>query len=79
MIVCKTPACSCGDELKELMMSEKDILWATAMKLYLDNPDRSLELPVHLFKALNELQEEFKLIKTDDTLSAASLRLRPCP
>lgn len=67
LIVCKTPACSCGDELKELMMSEKDILWATAMKLYLDNPDRSLELPVHLFKALNELQEEFKLIKTDDT------------
>lgn len=66
LLVCKTPVNACGDELRELMKSEKDILWATAYKLYLDNPDIDLELSNEAFKELADIQENFKLIKTSD-------------
>ena len=66
LLVCKTPVNACGDELRELMKSEKDVLWATAYKLYLDNPDIDLELSNEAFTELADIQENFKLIKTSD-------------
>jgi len=66
LIVCKTGVNSCDEKLRELIRKEKDIIWATAYKLYLDNPDQDLELSGEAFNELSNLQEEYKLIKTDD-------------
>lgn len=66
LLVCKTPVNACDDNLREQMKNEKDVLWATAYKLYLDNPDIDLELSNEAFKELAEIQENFKLIKTSD-------------
>lgn len=66
LLVCKTGVNSCDESLRELMFKEKDILWATAYKLYLDNPNQNLELSNECFEELANLQEEYKLIKTDD-------------
>lgn len=66
LIVCKCEASCCDENMRDLMKKERDILWATAMKLYLDNPDADLELSIDLFKELNALQEDYKMIKSDD-------------
>lgn len=66
LIICRTGINSCDEKLRDLMRKEKDILWATAYKLYLDDPDNDLELSSDAFKELAEKQEEFKLIKNDD-------------
>lgn len=68
LIVCKTEANSCGNELKKLINDERDILWATALKLYLDDPNQDLELDTEGIKDLAMLQEEYKMIKNDDII-----------
>lgn len=66
LIVCKTGINSCDEKLRELIKKEKDILWATAYKLYLDDPDADLELSNEAFNELASIQEDYKLIKTND-------------
>lgn len=66
LLVCKNGINSCDDKLRTLISSEKDILWATAYKLYLDNPNQSLELSNETFDDLAKIQEEFKLITNDE-------------
>lgn len=66
LIVCRTGINSCDKKLRELIKKEKDILWATAYKLYLDDPDQDLDLSNEAFNELANLQEQFKLIKNDD-------------
>jgi predicted P-loop ATPase len=66
LIVCRTGINSCDEKLRALINKEKDILWATAYKLYLDNPDQDLELTNEAFNQLAAAQEEYKLIKNDD-------------
>ena len=66
LIICNTPMNSCGPELRKQIEEEKDILWATAYKLYLDNPDIDLELSNECFNELASLQEEYKMIKNSD-------------
>lgn len=66
LIVCRTGINSCDEKLRNLIKKEKDILWATAYKLYLDNPEQELELSNEAFSQLASLQEDYKLIKNDD-------------
>lgn len=66
LIVCRTGINSCDEKLRALIRKEKDILWATAYKLYLDNPDQDLELSNEAFGELAAVQEEYKLIKKSD-------------
>lgn len=66
LLVCKTGINACDENLRNQMKQDKDILWATAYKLYLDNPGMDLELSNETFSELANLQEQFKLIKTDD-------------
>lgn len=66
LIVCRTGINSCDENLRATIKREKDILWATALKLYLDNPDMDLELSNDAFSELAERQEDFKLIKSDE-------------
>ena len=57
---------SCDDKLKDIIKKERDILWATAMKLYLDDPEQDLELSNNAFVILAEIQENFKMIKNEE-------------
>lgn len=66
LLVCRTGINSCDEKLRNQITHDKDILWATAYKLYLDNPDIDLELSNEAFDQLASLQEQFKLIKNDD-------------
>lgn len=66
LLVCKTGVNACDEKLRNQMKHDKDILWATAYKVYLDNPDIDLELTNDTFDELSKLQEEFKLIKNED-------------
>lgn len=66
LIECKTERNACDENMRNLIKSEKDILWATAYKMYLDDPDMDLELPVELFDELANLQESHKLITDND-------------
>lgn len=66
LIVCKSGVNSCDENMRQLMRKEKDILWATAYKLYLDNPDQDLELSNEAFEDLAKLQEDYKMIPTSD-------------
>ena len=66
LIVCNKEANSCDDELRKLISDERDILWATAMKLYLDDPDQDLELDSQGIQELANVQEDYKMIKNDD-------------
>ena len=66
LIICNNGVNGCDENLRKLMKEEKDILWATAYKLYLDNPEQDLELSSSCFNELAELQEEYKMIKTSD-------------
>ena len=66
LIVCRTGINSCDEKLRELMRKEKDILWTTALKLYLDDPNNDLELSTDAFKELANKQEDYKLIKNED-------------
>lgn len=66
LIVCNKEANSCDDELKKLISDERDILWATAMKLYLDDPEQDLELDSQGIQELANVQEDYKMIKNDD-------------
>ena len=66
LIVCRNGVNGCDENLRKLIKEEKDILWATAYKLYLDDPDQDLELSSDCFDELSELQEEYKMIKTSD-------------
>lgn len=66
LLVCKTGVNACDAEMREKMKSERDILWATAYKLYLDDPEQELELTNEAFSELALLQEDYKLIKTSD-------------
>ena len=66
LIVCNCEAMSCDDKLKNIIKNERDILWATAMKLYIDNPEQDLELSNDAFYILAELQENFKMIKNEE-------------
>lgn len=66
LIVCNKEANSCGDELKKLISDERDVLWATALKLYLDNPDQDLELDAQGIAELANVQEDYKMIKNED-------------
>lgn len=66
LIECRTEMNSCDEAMRKQMDEDKDILWATAYKLYLDNPDIDLELPDDLFSELGKIQEEHKLITQSD-------------
>jgi len=66
LLVCKSGINSCDEKLRELIRSEKDILWATAYKLYLDDPNQDLELSKEAFEELVDLQENYKLITNND-------------
>ena len=66
LIECKTEMNSCDEAMRKQMDDDKDILWATAYKLYLDNPDADLELPDELFEELGRMQESHKLISNND-------------
>ena len=52
--------------MRKKVVEEKDILWVTAYKLYLENPEADLQLPYNMFKELAERQEEFKLTQNED-------------
>jgi len=45
---------------------EIPILWATAYKLYLENPDINLELSMEFNNQLADVQSKYKLIKDDE-------------
>ena len=66
LIVCNCDAMSCDDKLKNIIKKERDILWATAMKLYIDDPEQDLELSNNAFVILAEIQENFKMIKNEE-------------
>ena len=66
LLVCKTSAEDCDENMRKQVVEEKDILWVTAYKLYLENPDADLQLPYNMFKELAERQEEFKLTQNED-------------
>lgn len=66
LIECNTEMNSCDEAMRKQMDDEKDMLWATAYKLYLDNPDADLELPDELFEELGRKQESHKLISSND-------------
>lgn len=66
LLVCKTGVNACDENMRRLMKEERDILWATAYKIYLENPDIDLELSNEAFDELAQLQEEYKLITTSD-------------
>ena len=66
LLVCKTPKGSCDAALRKQIVEEKDILWVTAYKLYLENPEADLQLPIDMFEDLAKVQEEYKLIKNED-------------
>lgn len=67
LIVCNNEAnAGSNPELKKQMDDIKDIIWATAYKLYLDNPDMDLELNDNMFKELGKMQEDYKLVKNDE-------------
>ena len=67
LIICNNEANSGSDPaLKKQMDDMKDIIWATAYKIYLENPDIDLELDDNLFKELGKMQEDYKLVKNDE-------------
>lgn len=66
LLVCKSGVNACDENMRKLMRDEKDILWATAYKLYLDDPNQELELSNDTFDDLAALQEEYKLVPTSD-------------
>lgn len=66
LIECKTPMNYCDEEMVHKMENEKDILWATAYKMYLDNPEINLELSNDLFYELGKVQEDHKLITNNE-------------
>lgn len=66
LLVCKCPPMACNEKMRKTIEEEKDILWATAYKLYLENPDIELQLSDKMFDDLSVIQEDFKLIKNDD-------------
>ena len=66
LLVCKTSAKDCDENMRKQVVEEKDILWVTAYKLYLENPEADLQLPYNMFKELAERQEEFKLTQNED-------------
>lgn len=66
LIVCNKEANSCDNELKKLINEERDILWATALKLYLDDPEQDLELDSQGIQELANIQEDYKMIKNED-------------
>ena len=66
LLVCKTPKGSCDAALRKQIVEDKDIIWVTAYKLYLENPEADLQLPIDMFEDLAKVQEDFKLIKNDD-------------
>lgn len=61
LLECKTDAMSANGPWREMVEAEKDTLWATAYKLYLDNPKQDLQLPLEMFNQLAEKQENYKL------------------
>ena len=66
LLVCKTPKGSCDAALRKQIVEDKDIIWVTAYKLYLENPEADLQLPIDMFEDLAKVQEDYKLIKNDD-------------
>lgn len=67
LIVCNNEANSgSSPEMRRQIEEMKDIIWTTAYKLYLDNPNMDLELDDDLFKELGKMQEYYKLVKNDD-------------
>ena len=68
LIICNKEANSCDNELKKLISNERDILWATALKLYLDDPEQDLELDAQGIQELANVQEDYKMIKNEDIL-----------
>ena len=66
LLVCKTPKGSCDEALRKQIVEDKDIIWVTAYKLYLENPEADLQLPIDMFEDLAKVQEDYKLIKNDD-------------
>lgn len=66
LLICRTGINACDEHLREQMIKDKDIIWATAYKLYLDDPDQDLELSNEAFSELARIQEEYKLIPSSD-------------
>ena len=66
LLVCNSGVNACDENMREQIKRDKDIIWATAYKLYLDDPDQNLELSDEAFDELADLQEEYKLIQTSD-------------
>lgn len=66
LLICKTGVNACDNKMREEMKKDKDIIWATAYKLYLDDPEQDLELTNEAFKELSLLQENYKLITNND-------------
>ena len=66
LLVCKCEPMCCDEDMRKQIVEEKDIIWATAYKLYLENTEADLQLPEKLFKELSERQEEFKLTQDED-------------
>ena len=66
LLVCKCEPMCCDEKMRQQMQEEKDMLWATAYKLYLDDPDADLEMSQEMFRELGKMQDEFKLIKEND-------------
>jgi hypothetical protein len=66
LLVCNTPEMNATKQWRDDVIAEKDTLWATAYKLYLDDPNQDLQLPTELFYELAEKQEDYKLTQNDD-------------
>lgn len=62
LLECCAPANSMTEEKRKAILEEKDMIWATALKLYLDNPEQNLELDDDENKMLAKVQDEHQMI-----------------
>lgn len=66
LIKCNAPANSMTEDKRKVILDEKDLIWATALKLYLDNPNQDLELNNEENLDLGNIQEEHQLISKNE-------------
>lgn len=66
LLKCRAAANSMNEEKRKIILDEKDLIWATALKLYLDNPEQNLELDNNENIKLGEVQEGHKIITNEE-------------
>lgn len=66
LIKCNAAPNSMTEEKRNAILEEKDLIWATALKLYLDNPNQNLELDNVENEILGNMQEEHQMISKNE-------------